>query len=338
MKQLGIFNLVFGSLIALLLCTPLIARAEIKLTMLPQVSSKVVQGRAVHTVQFGLTTYGVGREHNLGVALRAKNNDPALSQMQRDVDLDEGVQRIFTFTNLRPLTEYHIFMASEIPGSNGEYKIDSRIGEFITLKDSSAPTSSGNTTTGSTNNTNTSNTNNTPRTGSRAQNINQANKTSGVFQSQCISPGQCGDKIDNDRDGRADRCGLDTNNDGVLDVEPDPACFSLTADTEYKDDVESTIIPCTNKCTLRDVFTLLNNLIEFVMRNLLLPFMVVIIMYTGFRYLKAQGNPVQISGIKKTLGKIAIGILLILCSWLIVSMALKTIGYEDRILFFETKK
>jgi hypothetical protein len=36
---------------------------------------------------------------------------------------------------------------------------------------------------------------------------------------------ECNDNKDNDGDGKADHVGIDSNGDGTIDVEPDPACF-----------------------------------------------------------------------------------------------------------------
>jgi|GEM_PF-3878082 len=158
---------------------------------------------------------------------------------------------------------------------------------------------------------------------------------------------QCNDGIDNQigdgkdygygvgkGDGKADHYGYDTiisngKGDGVIDVEPDPSCFSETATEEKGDDVVSSIIPCTDKCTFTDVFRLLNNFITFFFKSLLVPIVVLMIMYAGFQYLTAEGNPSKKANLKKLIWNLIKGVLLILCSWLIVRTIMTTVLNED---------
>lgn len=157
-----------------------------------------------------------------------------------------------------------------------------------------------------------------------------------------VPSGECNDQRDNDGDGKIDYYGLDSNGDGTIDVEPDPACYSQDSTSEHidgkNDDVQSSIIPCTDKCSFSDVFKLANNLLVFIIKVLLIPVFIMVIIYTGYQYLISQGSPVKMANIKNTLKHLVFGILLILCAWLIVVTGLKAIGYTDHILFFETLK
>lgn len=166
------------------------------------------------------------------------------------------------------------------------------------------------------------------------------------------SPGgtvhQCNDGQDNQRgdgkdygfgpgngDRKADHRGVDslgpnnTPGDGILDMEPDPSCFSPTSTEEKGDDVVSEIIPCTDKCTFGDVFRLLNNIIKFFFKTLLIPIFIIILMYAGFKYITAEGNPSKIANLKKILGNIFLGIVLMLCAWLIVRTIMTTLLNEE---------
>lgn len=158
---------------------------------------------------------------------------------------------------------------------------------------------------------------------------------------------QCGDTKDygygvGKGDAKADHYGVDVqkgdgkdyglgvnNGDGIIDIEPDPSCFSETATVEKGDDVVSTIIPCTDKCGFSDVFRLLNNIIKFFFTTLLIPIFIFILMYAGFQYITAQGNPSKIADLKKMLLNFLKGILLILCSWLIVRTIMTTLLNDD---------
>jgi hypothetical protein len=163
----------------------------------------------------------------------------------------------------------------------------------------------------------------------------------------CVAGNQCQNCIDDDGDGKADYDGNDTLGPSKSIVEPDPSCFSTSAREggakEEKDDVKSSIIPCTDKCTFTDVFRLLNNLLVFFIRDLLLPIFIIIIMYTGYKYIMAQGNPVKVSMVKKTFLNLILGLLLILCAWLIVSTLMRTLISPDfdsnsGLIFFDNSK
>lgn len=138
----------------------------------------------------------------------------------------------------------------------------------------------------------------------------------------------CTDGIDNDGDGRADYYGTDK-------MDPDPACFSASAEEVADDVAEGSLVPCTNKCGLRDVFVLLNNVLKFVISKLLIPLFVVMIMFIGYQYLMAQGRPGMHAKLKKMLWHMVIGLVLILGAWLIVKTLLSSIGYSDGLLFFD---
>lgn len=137
----------------------------------------------------------------------------------------------------------------------------------------------------------------------------------------------CTDGIDNDRDGKIDYYGTTT-------AEPDPACLTAKSE-ETADSVNSKIIPCTDKCGLSDVFKLINNIITFIITTLLLPVIVLMIMYTGFQYLMARGNPGQHAKLLSLIKHIVGGLALILCAWLIVRVIMTTLGYSEGLLFFE---
>jgi hypothetical protein len=95
------------------------------------------------------------------------------------------------------------------------------------------------------------------------------------------------------------------------------------------------LIPCDgDNCTINSVIQLLNNLMTFFFRTLLLPLFVVMVMYLGYQYLTAQGKP----GMHAKLGSMAknmvLGLLLMLCAWLIVKTILSVLGYSDTLGFF----
>ncbi len=144
-------------------------------------------------------------------------------------------------------------------------------------------------------------------------------------------PGTCNDGKDNDGDCRADWGGVTIG--GEL-YPPDPACVTKNS-SEYADDVKSTIIPCTNKCDLGSVFELANKVIGFLIKVVLFPVSIFLFIYAGFKYITAQGNSAKKANIKKMIGNLILGIVLILCAWVIVKTVLVVVGYEDNLFFFE---
>lgn len=147
--------------------------------------------------------------------------------------------------------------------------------------------------------------------------------------------GTCADKIDNDGDGRIDWTGgIDAKGNTVP---PDPSCINASSN-EVADEVtgaSAKIIPCVNKCDLGSVLQLLNNVIEFLIKVLLFPVAIAMFMYAGYQYIISQGQPVKKVNVKRMVGKLILGILLILCSWVIVKTLLVSLGYTDTLYFFE---
>jgi Type IV secretion system pilin len=91
----------------------------------------------------------------------------------------------------------------------------------------------------------------------------------------------------------------------------------------------SSLVPCTDSCDFNSFLTLINNLINFMITTLFIPIVVLLFMYAGFKYITAQGNPAKKANLKKMVGNIVIGMILVLCSWLIVKTVLSILLRED---------
>lgn len=142
----------------------------------------------------------------------------------------------------------------------------------------------------------------------------------------------CSDGIDNDGDGKIDYSGAYI--DGKFH-EPDPSCLTKKSN-EIADATSSAgLVPCNNKCTLSDVFKLLNNILKFLITVIIIPVFVLMLMYTGYEYLTARGKPGMHAKLKNRVWKMFLGFVLILCAWLIVRTFLSFIGYEQGALFLE---
>jgi len=95
------------------------------------------------------------------------------------------------------------------------------------------------------------------------------------------------------------------------------------------------LIPCDGAdCTFNSAIQLLDNLMSFFFTTLLLPIFVVMIMYLGYSYLTADGKPGQHARALSMAKHMVMGLLLILCAWLIVHTILSILGYTDTFGFF----
>lgn len=143
-----------------------------------------------------------------------------------------------------------------------------------------------------------------------------------VAYAQSGGDGTCGDGIDNNGDGKADFDGAGGK------FEADPSCYVGRGATEQSDQKGTGLIACSNYCTFSDILRTINNLIVFLITVLFIPIVVLLFMYAGFSYLMAQGDPKKLVSLKSIIKHIALGMLLVLCAWLIVKVTL-TIVVKD---------
>ncbi|MDB5255264.1 MAG: hypothetical protein JWL92_640 [Candidatus Nomurabacteria bacterium] len=97
----------------------------------------------------------------------------------------------------------------------------------------------------------------------------------------------------------------------------------------------SGLIPCDGPdCNLNSVMQLANNLLSFFFKTLLLPLFVIMVIYLGYSYIAAQGKPGQHAKLGSMAKKMVLGLLLMLCAWVIVRTLLFALGYHDDLFFF----
>jgi hypothetical protein len=111
--------------------------------------------------------------------------------------------------------------------------------------------------------------------------------------------------------------------------------FDYNSKEAQGDVVKTGVVPCTNECGADDIFRLINNLVDFAVRYLLLPLFVFMIMFAGYKYIMAMGNPGKVANLKGMFGNMLMGLVLFLCAWLIVKGLLYALGYTEGLLFFE---
>ena len=83
------------------------------------------------------------------------------------------------------------------------------------------------------------------------------------------------------------------------------------------------------------MFALLNKLIEFLIKVILFPVAILLFVYAGYKYITAQGNPSKRANVKKMIGNLILGMVIILTSWVVVKTVLLLIGYDQTLYFFD---
>ncbi len=92
----------------------------------------------------------------------------------------------------------------------------------------------------------------------------------------------------------------------------------------------SSIVPCSDgtKCNLSDFVTLAGNIIKFLVA-IAITGSVLVFAYAGFKYMTARGNSSEINKAHGMFGTVAVGLILVLTAWLIVSSLLKVLTGKD---------
>lgn len=90
-------------------------------------------------------------------------------------------------------------------------------------------------------------------------------------------------------------------------------------------------IPCGRgeaMCSFNDIFVLINNVIKFFLKVIVLPCVILLITYAGFLLMVSGGDTGKRETAKKIFINILKGLLLILFSWFIVYTIFKAFGYD----------
>ncbi len=103
----------------------------------------------------------------------------------------------------------------------------------------------------------------------------------------------------------------------------------LTQEQIAADKVGNGLVPCRDTCSFEDILQLANNLIVFLIKTLFIPIIIILFMYAGYKYITAGGNPSKVANLKKMIGHIIVGMLLVLCSWLIVKTVITILASDE---------
>ncbi len=123
-----------------------------------------------------------------------------------------------------------------------------------------------------------------------------------------------------------------TNTPGTTNPNPTAGTIAgagLTQEQIKADKAGNGLVPCKDTCDFNDILQLVNNLITFLIVTLFAPIIIFLFMYAGYKYLTAEGNPSKIANLKKMVWHIFIGMLLVLCSWLIVKTILVILSSDE---------
>jgi hypothetical protein len=97
------------------------------------------------------------------------------------------------------------------------------------------------------------------------------------------------------------------------------------------------LVPCgkggdPNECDFQQLYTLISNIWNFLILKILAPVAVIAIMFAGFKYVTAQGNPSKITEAHNIFYYVVIGMIIALGAWLIVNAILKGLGAKINFL------
>ncbi|MEO5646057.1 MAG: hypothetical protein ABIO57_03260 [Candidatus Paceibacterota bacterium] len=99
------------------------------------------------------------------------------------------------------------------------------------------------------------------------------------------------------------------------------------------------LIPCDggagDECDLNSLLQLANNIMSFFFNTILLPLVIIMIMYLGYSYIAAMGKPGQHAKLGSMAKHLVLGLLLMLCAWVIVRTIISVLGYHDDLYFFQ---
>jgi hypothetical protein len=101
---------------------------------------------------------------------------------------------------------------------------------------------------------------------------------------------------------------------------------------------QTTIVPCDGvvvKCGFTSFITLIQNIITFAIKYIIIPVGAIIFAYVGFLFLTSGGSAETRKKAKNIFIKVVIGIVVILAAWLIVSTILTVFGVTDSFRFLK---
>ena len=86
------------------------------------------------------------------------------------------------------------------------------------------------------------------------------------------------------------------------------------------------LVPCTDNCEFNDLIILVNTVISFVFKNMVLPIAAILFAYAGFEFIISKGEPEKRGKAKKIFINVAFGLVIAAAAFLIVQTILGIVG------------
>lgn len=97
----------------------------------------------------------------------------------------------------------------------------------------------------------------------------------------------------------------------------------------FAQETDAGLVPCTGPdCDWNAFMKLINNVINFIIKNLALPICAIMFAYAGFELVTSGGSTEKRGKARKIFTNTAIGFIIILAAWLIVSLVLSILGFD----------
>lgn len=91
----------------------------------------------------------------------------------------------------------------------------------------------------------------------------------------------------------------------------------------------SGLVPCTDNCAFKDLFTLVNTVINFILVYLAVPIAAIMFAYAGFLLVFSGGESSKRTKAKDIFINVALGLVFVAAAWLIVHTVLSIVGYDQ---------
>lgn len=88
------------------------------------------------------------------------------------------------------------------------------------------------------------------------------------------------------------------------------------------------LVPCENDCDYNDLIDLVSNVVNF-MFSIVGLIATIVLVVVGISFMMNGNNPGARAKAKKMLGRFFLGLILIMCAWLIIATVLRLLGVDD---------
>ena len=105
---------------------------------------------------------------------------------------------------------------------------------------------------------------------------------------------------------------------------------NVTSATSLSSPAGGLVPECTSTkgCQWKELLSLVNKVVKFILFALGIPIAAIMFMYAGFKLITSGGNPSELTKAKGVFGSVFMGIVLAAAAWLIINIVLTTLGYD----------